>query len=129
MSELRHLLSILLPPLILLGVVLLILREARHTIVEFLGLIRAAWADEWSGKERVAKCNRGGTIIGFSFTIVFFVIQQAHALLGSQHESTSSVIWLFIGCMAFLVISLLVLASLEKHKMLHDSRRRLPPRR
>jgi len=131
-SELRHFLT-LLQRLILLGFflvsVLLILRETRHTIVEFLGLIRAAWADEWSGKERVAKCNRGVTVISFSIMIVIFLTQQAHTFFGSQHESTSTVIWLFISCMAFAVISLLLLANLEKHKLLHGSRRRTRPRR
>jgi len=132
-SELQHLLPSFLPlvlaPLMLLIAILLILRETRHGIAKFAELIRAAWADEWHGKERTAKCNRGGTIISFTITTIIFLIQQAHSLFESQHEGTSTVIWLFICCLAFLVISLLVLANLEKYKMLHDRRRRTPTRR
>jgi hypothetical protein len=128
-TEFQHVLLRFVPLLVLLVAILLILRETRHGIANFAELIRAAWADEWHGKERVAKCNRGGTVISFTITTVIFLTQQAHSLLGSRQEGASAVIWLFISCMAFLVISLLVLANLERQKMLYDRRRRAPTRR
>jgi hypothetical protein len=123
----------LLPPVIFLVAVLLILRETRHGIAKFSELIQAAWADEWHGRERVGKCNRGGAIIAFTVTLIIFLIQQAHSLLGSflgsPHPGESTVIWLFIFDMAFLLTSLFILANMEKHKMLHGRRRRAPTRR
>lgn len=119
----------LLPALILLAAVLLILREARHAIVEFSKLIQAAWADEWNGKDRVAKCNRGGTIICFTVVLVIFGMQEAHSLFRSQHEDLSIVIWLSISGVAFLALSLCLLANIEKQKMLYRSRRRPSTRR
>jgi hypothetical protein len=115
--------------LLFLGAVLFLLREVRHSIAGFWELISAAWADEWRGKERAAKCNRGGTIIIFTASLIIFLTQQAHSLLNGEHQSSSAVIWLFISGVAFLMISLLVLANLEKQKMLLDRRRRPRPRR
>lgn len=132
-SELHHLLPHLLPllsGLVCLVAVLLILREARHGIVKFSELIQAAWADEWHGRDRVAKCNRGGTIICFTVVIVIFITQEVHALLRSQHhEDMSTVTWLSISGVAFLALSLCLLANIEKQKMLYDSRRRASTRR
>jgi hypothetical protein len=127
LSELRPYLPQLLrlfALLIFLGAALLLLREVRHSIAGFWELIRTAWADEWRGKERAARCNRGGTIIIFTVTLIIFLTQQAHSLLNGEHQGGSTVIWLFISGVAFLTISLLVLANLEKQKMLLDRRRR-----
>lgn len=108
---------------------MLLLREVRHSVGEFWELIRVAWSDEWRGRERAAKCNRGGTIIVFTVTLIIFLTQEAHALLGGERQGPALVISLFISGVAFLLISLLTLANLEKQKMLLDRRRRTRPRR
>lgn len=118
-----------LPPVFVLVAILLILKEARHGIISFADLIKAAWTDEWRGRERVAKCNRGGTIISFTVTVSIFLIQQAHSLISGQEVRSSLVIWMFIACMGFLLASLFVLASLEKQKLVHVRRRAKPGRR
>ncbi len=111
-----------LPPAILLIVIFAILREARHSIARFARLIRLAWSDEWHGRDRVGKCNRGGTIIWFTVAFAIFFTRELHSLIRPEHKEIS--IWLFLSGLAFLVISLLTLAVLEKYKMLLGSPRR-----
>ena len=117
----------ILPPVILAVVVLVILWGARRSLSEFAGFIKTAWADEWRGRDRVGKCNRGGTIVWFILAFGVFITREFHSLLRSQHEGMGSVVWLFLSGMAFLMVSLLTLANLERYRMFLDNRRRRAP--
>jgi hypothetical protein len=115
-----HRLLPFLPPLVVLIAILLIVREARHGIAELARLVGSAWADEWRGRERVSKCNRGGTIISFTLAIAVFIMEEVHSLFSSQHQAHYLAFWLFVFAAGFQTLSLLALAYLERQKMLLD---------
>jgi hypothetical protein len=100
------------------GVVIVLCLRESHSIAQLARLILAAWKDEWHGKDRVGKCNRGGTIISLTFWALFSVVWETHSLIRSHTESMIPIVVVFAGCIAFLCLSLYILAKLEMLKML-----------
>jgi hypothetical protein len=110
-------------PVVVIAVIVavyFVLREARESIGDFAKMIRVAWTDEWRGKERVAKCNRGGTIISFTVLVIVVVLREAHSLIRNEHDSSVWIVCLFAFCVLFLLASLIVLAYLERAKLMLD---------
>lgn len=108
----------LIPVLILAVAAFVFLAEARHSAGEFWALVRAAWSQEWKGRTRVSKGNRNGTIIGYTVVVLLFVFSEVHSFFRPRSEDHSWIIWPFLFVTAFLALSLYILASLEKAKML-----------
>ena len=118
----------LVPPLVFLLSAAVFLYLIWHESHGFWDLVRKAWEDEWKGQARIAKCNRSGTIMLLSVTVLVFTISLAHAFLRPESLPTTIVlalvtIILFAISAWFLTNSLRALADLERSKLFMGGKR------